>query len=109
MTPFVLMIALSVHAIFEGLALGLSPEFKDTLNIVIAIAIHKGAAASSLGISLVKVFPDQFGFIRWLIFTFSLASPVGVVIGMLMLKAGGELVQIICTSIVFISLFFKFN
>ena len=60
MTPFVLMIALSVHAIFEGLALGLSVEFKDTLNIVIAIVIHKAAASCALGISLVKTFPEDF-------------------------------------------------
>ena len=87
MTPFVLMIALSVHALFEGLALGLCKNFKDTLNIVIAIGIHKAAAASSLGISLVKTFPDDFRFVRWLIFTFSLASPIGVAIGMV---AAGE-------------------
>lgn len=63
-TPFVLMIALSVHACFEGLALGLQRSFVDTLNIMIAIVIHKGAASSALGISLVKVFPNDFKLVR---------------------------------------------
>lgn len=96
-TPFVLMIALSIHAIFEGLALGLSPNYSGTLNLVIAILIHKGAAASALGISLVKTFPEDFTLVRWLIFSFACASPIGVGIGMA-LDNSGALVQIIFTS-----------
>ena len=64
MTPFILMIALSVHSVFEGLALGLSKEESDVVNMVIAICVHKGAAGSSLGISLVKTFPDDFRLCR---------------------------------------------
>ena len=98
LTPFVLMIALSVHALFEGLALGLCPTFRDTMNIVIAIVIHKAAAASSLGISLVKTFDDDFMLVRWLIFTFAIASPLGVLIGMVV-AGQGEIIQIIFTSL----------
>jgi len=98
LTPFVLMIALSVHALFEGLALGLCPTFRDTFNIVIAIVIHKAAAASSLGIALVKTFDEDFMLVRWLIFTFALASPIGVLIGMLV-AGQGEIIQIIFTSL----------
>ena len=64
MTPFILMIALSVHSIFEGLAVGLATEMKDCVNMVIAIVIHKEAAGISLGISLVKTFPDDFRLCR---------------------------------------------
>jgi len=64
MTPFILMIALSVHSIFEGLALGLQPDMASLVNMVIAIVIHKGAASCSLGISLVKTFPDNFRLCR---------------------------------------------
>ena len=96
-TPFVLMIALSVHAVFEGLALGLSPDYSATLNIVIAILIHKGAAASSLGISLVKTFPDDFTLVRWLVFCFAIATPLGVTLGMI-LSDSSVLVQVVFTS-----------
>jgi len=92
------MIALSVHAMFEGLALGLCTEFKDTFNIVIAIVIHKGAASSSLGISLVKVFPDDFTKVRWLVFIFSCASPLGVIIGML-IAGSSDMIEITFTSL----------
>ena len=99
MTPFVLMIALSVHAFFEGLALGLTTDLKDTVNIIIAICIHKGAAGSSLGISLVKTFPDDFRLCRWLVFTFALASPLGVALGIILQQVAGDMVEIVCTCI----------
>ena len=64
MTPFLLMIALSVHSVFEGLAVGLALDLKDCVNMVLAIAIHKMAAGVSLGISLVRTFPDDFKLCR---------------------------------------------
>ena len=64
MTPFILMIALSILTIFEGLALGLTQDLGNVVNMTIAILVHKGAASSSLGISLVKTFPDDFRLCR---------------------------------------------
>lgn len=98
MTPFILMIALSVHSIFEGLALGLQTDISSVLNIVIAICIHKGAAASSLGISLVKTFPDDFRLCRQLVLLFAIATPLGVGLGMLVANAG-DIYEVIFSSI----------
>ena len=97
-TPYVLMIALSVHACFEGIALGLQTTMISTLNIVLAVVIHKGAASSALGISLVKTFPDEFGLVRKLVFIFSMATPIGVTIGILA-SGAGELVDVIMSSL----------
>ena len=58
MGPIVLLIGLGIHSIFEGLALGMSENFQGTLLFSIAICMHKGAAAISLGISLTKTFPN---------------------------------------------------
>ena len=52
MTPFVLMIGLGVHSIFEGLSLGLNQDWKGTAVMALAIFLHKGAAGMSLGISM---------------------------------------------------------
>lgn len=98
MTPYVLMLALSVHSIFEGLAVGINDNESEVLNMAIAIVIHKGAASCSLGISLLKTFPNDFGLIRWLIFIFACATPLGVFIGML-LASQGELMDIIFSSL----------
>lgn len=92
------MIALSVHACFEGIALGLQSSMLSTLNIVLAVIIHKGAASSALGISLVKTFPDDFSLVRKLVLVFSLATPLGVVIGILCSEAG-EIVDVIMSSL----------
>ena len=98
MTPFILMIALSVHSVFEGLALGLQPDLASVMNLVIAVCIHKGAASSSLGISLVKTFPTNFKLCRQLVFCFSLATPLGVGIGMAVGNAG-DIYEIVFSSI----------
>ena len=76
------MIALSVHSLFEGIDVGITHTLEDVWTLLLAIALHKGAAACSLGISLVKTFPDDFALCRWLVFTFALATPLGIIIGM---------------------------
>ena len=68
------------------------------MNMVIAICIHKGAASSSLGISLVKTFPDNFRLCRQLVTVFALATPLGVTIGMLVVNAG-DIYEIVFSSI----------
>ena len=52
MTPIILMVALSVHAIFEGIALGILPEWKESLNLMISIVIHKCAEGMSISIAM---------------------------------------------------------
>ena len=112
MSPYLLMIALSVHSIFEGLALGLAKTETAVMNMVIAILAHKGTAALSLGISLIKVFPDDIRQIRWLILIFNIATPLGVIIGMIVSNAGdiycvifssiaaGTFIYIACTEVI---------
>jgi zinc transporter ZupT len=51
-TPFLLLIALSLHGFFEGLALGIQAEVKDTLFLAVAILAHKWAEAFTLVINL---------------------------------------------------------
>ena len=98
MTPFILMIALSVHSIFEGLALGIETDLNSLINIVIAILVHKGAASCSLGISLVKTFPEDKALCVKLLCVFSLATPLGVGIGMAVANAG-DIYEVIFSSI----------
>ena len=64
---------------------------------MLAILIHKGAASSALGISLVKSFPDDFRLVRWLIFTFSIATPLGIAIGIA--SGNGVLIDVIFSSL----------
>jgi zinc transporter ZupT len=45
----------------------------------------------------VKTFPDDFTLCRWLVFTFSLATPVGIIAGMLL--GQGDLLDVIFNSL----------
>ena len=94
MTPFILLIGLGTHAIFEGLALGLTKDMKDLVLFVAAILMHKGAAGMSLGISMAKTFPDNAGFVTWMILLFAIFTPLGVVLGMI-LSDGSDMTELI--------------
>ena len=84
MTPFVLLIGLGTHAIFEGLALGLSSKSAEVLLFAIAILMHKGAAGMSLGISMAKTFPGEDNFVIGMIILFAIFTPIGVGLGMIL-------------------------
>ena len=58
-TPFILMIGLGLHAVFEGMAMGAENRKAKTLIFALAIFLHKGAAGMSFGISLQKAFADR--------------------------------------------------
>jgi zinc transporter 1/2/3 len=82
---FVLMIALSTHAIFEGIALGLTGEFTTVINIMLGLLCHKGPAAMSLGIAMSKQFKkdEEKRKAINLVILFALATPFGIGLGML--------------------------
>ena len=80
-----LLIALSTHAIFEGIALGLTGDMASTINIMVGLLIHKTAASMSLGISISNNFESEDiskGYL--LLSSFALATPIGIAIGLLL-------------------------
>ena len=106
------MMALCLHSVFEGLAVGLENDWSQLLSFMFAIIIHKGVAGCALGINLIKSLPDDFSLVRKLVFVFAIATPVGVSIGMLVANAGdtvdvifsslaaGTFIYIACTEII---------
>ena len=100
-TSLVLLVALGTHSVFEGIALGLTQNLSAVLNIMIALIIHKMAASMSLGISIQKNLGDtpqgkKKGMI--LMVLFALATPIGILIGIL-LQETNEIVEIIFSSL----------
>ena len=81
---YLLLIALSVHALFEGLAVGLFQNMDSMVELLGALIIHKCILAFSIGINLVQhSFPAMM--VARSSFLFSAMSPVGLGIGILML------------------------
>ena len=91
------MIALSVHAMFEGIALGIMTNFGSVMNLMISVLIHKAAESMSISIALQK---SDMEFRRLLTFLaiFSCATPLGITLGIL-LSDTPEIVTIIFTSL----------
>ena len=86
-TPYVLLIALSVHGSIEGIALGVMNSLKDCSILFSAILLHKWAEAFALGISFYKSGTEKNIFINMMIL-FSLFGPFGIIIGMIFSDAG---------------------
>lgn len=80
-TPFILLIALSLHGFFEGVALGISGELQGVLFLVGAICAHKWAESLTLGISFIKANTPAKTFVL-MCFIFSLFGPLGVFLGL---------------------------
>lgn len=91
------MIALSVHSIFEGIALGLMNEMKPFINLMVSILVHKFAESMSISIAMQKS-GFEFKKLFYFILLFSFATPVGTAIG-IALNDAPEIVNIIFTSL----------
>uniref|UniRef100_A0A8C5WNC7 Solute carrier family 39 member 1 n=2 Tax=Elapidae TaxID=8602 RepID=A0A8C5WNC7_LATLA len=76
----VLFLALSLHSIFEGLAVGLQEDGTQALEICLALLIHKGAIAFSLSLKLLqgRLRPRV---VAICLVIFSVMSPFGIGLG----------------------------
>jgi len=98
LSAFILLLSISIHGLFECLALGIQTVYKKTLFLFIALMIHKWAEAFALGILFVKAkFSKKFFYL--IIILFSIVGPVGVGIGIVLAETAGELVEGIFLSI----------
>ncbi|XP_071119075.1 zinc transporter ZIP1-like [Haliotis cracherodii] len=80
MRAFLLLVALSLHSIFEGLAVGLQTETGNVLGIFAALVLHKSILSFSLGMNLVQTNLSSKLMLRSILF-FSMTAPLGVGIG----------------------------
>jgi zinc transporter ZupT len=107
----VMVLALAVHAVFEGIAFGLLVDFVQAWQLAVGILLHKGTAVITIGASLASTGytgKEIFGFL----FLFALMAPAGIVIGMtaagaspllniiFMSLSGGTFIYVACTEIV---------
>lgn len=83
---FVLLLALSLHSVFEGLAVGLQEGSTQALEICLALLIHKGAIAFSLSFKLLQSRLRARAVAGCLIL-FSIMSPLGIGLGVVLTEA----------------------
>ncbi|KAG8191197.1 hypothetical protein JTE90_011880 [Oedothorax gibbosus] len=95
---FLLVLALSLHSVFEGLAIGLQTSIQSELKIFVAVLIHKCIIAFSLGTNLsgsqlqnASVIKGNLGF--------SLTSPLGILIGLIVVDFVHGIAMVITSGI----------
>ena len=76
---FVLLLAISIHTVFEGLAIGLQPTSMGVWNLFLAIIIHKLIIAFSLGLQFAEHLKRKSRAVMFIVI-FSVLSPIGIAI-----------------------------
>lgn len=92
---FMLFLSLSLHSVFEGLAIGLQSTDSKVLEICIAILVHKSIIVFSLSVKLVQSAVRPL-WVTAYIGVFAMMSPIGIAIGISVMEAqlaAGALIQ----------------
>ena len=85
----ILLFALSIHSIFDGLAIGISSSAHELISISAAVLAHKGFAGYALGSSMVASEMNE-GHYFVLVLVFSSCSPVGIFLGIIFEQWSGS-------------------
>jgi len=93
-----LLLALSFHSVFEGLAIGLQDSTSHMMTVFIAVITHKAVMAFSLGLNIAQSDLSVKAFV-WSNVLFSLSSPLGVAIGIALSDLPPSLPQEICNGV----------
>lgn len=85
---FFTALALSFHAVFEGLAVGLETDSKDVWLLFAAVATHKYVISLCFGLELCNARTRLLIYSTYMI-TFAIMSPIGIGIGIIITSISG--------------------
>ena len=94
----ILLAALSLHMIFDGLALGLLEKDADIWQLVLALGIHKALVFFTIGLQLLELLKSVWKTVI-AAFIFALVSPLGTLIGELITSDGDDVTRNTVTAI----------
>ncbi|XP_033749186.1 zinc transporter ZIP3-like [Pecten maximus] len=83
----ILVIALSIHMIFEGMAIGLQNTVSNTWTLVAAISVHKAVIVFSVGLKMKEIVEGNLRIILYILYL-SLVSPIGIAVGLAVTSTG---------------------
>ena len=97
---FLFLLAMSIHTVFEGLAIGLQPNTTAVWSLFFAVIIHKCVIAFSLGIQFAENIQHTARAVLFIVF-FAVMSPLGTAIGTAMTETthGGSVSVDIASTI----------
>ncbi|KAL3866775.1 hypothetical protein ACJMK2_044048 [Sinanodonta woodiana] len=89
-----LLLAISLHSVFEGLAVGLQQKIEGVIDIFLALLLHKCILSFSLGMSLIQSKLSKAGVLRSILL-FSSTAPIGIAVGMGIVTLSGSQTSIL--------------
>jgi len=112
LSPLILLMALSFHSFFEGLALGLVPNMGNLESLIIGISIHQFVASLSLGTQFSKKEGSNIKVATFILVGFAFVQSTGIAIGVaisntpsivgtvILSFAGGTLIYVAASEII---------
>jgi zinc transporter ZupT len=95
---FLMVLALSIHSIFEGMAIGLEETEAGVWKLFLAVSIHATAIAFCIGTEMISSGTKKSQIVMYMV-VLSIVTPIGVLIGIIvtvhMEQASGEHVLVI--------------
>ena len=88
----VLLVALSFHMVFDGLALGLLDTDIEVWTLLLALCVHKILVFLSIGLETYELFKSMCK-CALILLCFAAISPIGVIIGVTVSTSGDALSQ----------------
>lgn len=96
---FILVFSLSLHSVFEGLAVGLQEEGKEVLEICLALMIHKSIISFSLAFKLSQERLRR-PVVAGCLLLFAVMSPLGISLGIGLTETKAALQhQLVCCTL----------
>ncbi len=83
-----LYMAISIHSLFEGMALGLQTDPMKIFHLFFAIVFHEALIAFSVGITMARQHLTLKQGVKYILI-FSLAVPLGIFLGLIVQQAPG--------------------
>lgn len=86
----ILLLALSIHSLFEGVTLGLQTNQVKVFHLFLAVLFHEMLVALALGANIAKLNLGLLGSLKYILIVTS-SIPVGILLGLLIRTAPGLL------------------
>ncbi|KAJ9587844.1 hypothetical protein L9F63_018716 [Diploptera punctata] len=84
----ILLVALSIHSVFEGMMLGLQTDHVKLLHLFLAVLIHELLVALALGVNIAKLNLSLLKSLKYILIVTG-SIPVGIVVGIIVRAAPG--------------------
>lgn len=97
-TALLLLLAMSLHSLFETVALGLATDRQSAAYMAASIGLHQPAESIALLIAFLKTNMPISSIVRWLTL-FSFVGPIGVTCGVLIQRVSSPLVQAVVVTL----------